>query len=183
MLRHYLLINLIINTMKKIILNVGMLTVTLIFASILSCSEQDESPIAQNNNLSGTSGAIQTSKGRSNTGRVGGTIFNSEVGDPIDLETAKLWASNYRGKNQGETRSHFFGLEIIQQILNESGCVGIRIYYAIDEKGEKKLLLVGVDAEGKDILPTTTLLEGDGNIIADFSYPCPTYCGGGELDE
>jgi hypothetical protein len=164
--------------MKNYFSNSGMLVTTLTFACILSCSEQDESPVAQNN-LSGMANSIQPGKSRATGGRVGGITFNSEIGDPIDLETARQWAGNYRDKNPDGTRGHFFGSEIIQQILSESGCVGIRIYYAFDEKGEKKLLIVGVDGEGNNLLPLDgAALDGGGNTIADYSFPCPTYCGG-----
>jgi hypothetical protein len=164
--------------MKNFIPNAGALVATLALACILSCSEQDENPVQQNN-FSGTTGSNQPGKSRSTAGRVGGATFNSEVGDPIDLEIARQWAANYRDKNPEGTRGHFFGSEIIQQILSEAGCVGVRIYYAVDEKGEKKLLIVGVDGEGNNLLPLEgSALDGGGNTIADYSFPCPTYCGG-----
>ena len=77
---------------------------------------------------------------------------------------------------------HFFGSEIIQQILSESECVGIRIYYAIDENGEKKLILVGVDSNGENLLPAAGgKISDGGNQLADYSWPCPDYCPGNGL--
>lgn len=152
-----------------------------LFATVISCSEQDEiaNPIQTNGN--GTQGtAVKTRS----SGRVGGELFHTEVGDPLDLTIAKSWTANYRAKNPDEIRAHFFGTEIIEQILAEAGCVGIRMYYALDENGEKKLLLVGVDADGNDLLPLNTnggRSASEGDIVGDYSFPCPTYCGGDGL--
>ena len=159
------------------------LLVAVLFATVISCSEQDEvaNPIQPNE-----SRAQNASLKTRSSGRVGGELFHTQVGDPLDLAIAKSWRANYTTKNPNDIRGHFFGAEIIQQILAESDCVGIRMYYAIDENGEKKLLLIGVDANGNDLLPLSTnaggrsASEGD-NIVGDYSLPCPDYCSGGGL--
>ena len=98
------------------------------------------------------------------------------------MPLAKQWTANYRKTiNPDETLAHYFGQDIIHRLLNESDrVVGIRIYYAIDDKGQKQLLLVGVDAEGNNILPAEGAAKSDMDegepIIVDKSYPCPTYC-------
>lgn len=152
----------------------------LLFMGILSCDEQNEIPIKQNE-----TGSISTSpKVGAAKGRVGAPDFNGSEGDPLDIATAQKWAANFRSTSQkpDEILSHYFGFEIIQSILSQSSCVGIRIYYAIDEAGEKKLILVGVDATGENLLPVTGGRTSEaGNIIADYSYPCPTYCPGNGL--
>jgi hypothetical protein len=80
--------------------------------------------------------------------------FNGSEGGPIPLVIAKQWTANYRATiNPGETEAHYFGGDIIRRLLDEVGSVGIRMYYAIDDTGEKQLLLVGVDAEGNNLLP------------------------------
>jgi hypothetical protein len=168
--------------MKKLNSLAVPMVVAIAFACVLSCSEQDEMPVVNNSNQGQSPNTLNTKTRTS--GRVGGETFNSAVGDPIDLATAKAWAANYREKNPGDTKGHFFGFEIIQQILSEAGCVGIRIYYALDEQGEKKLLIVGVDAEGNDLLPSggEMMMDGGGeNTIADYSFPCPNHCPEEEL--
>lgn len=96
-------------------------------------------------------------------------------GDPIDLKIAATWTKNYRIMNPNETISHFFGNQILQQILNQPDCLGIRIYYANEVRlnwiqrifiaisnflrwivgayGVKHLILVGSDKDGIDQLP------------------------------
>lgn len=107
--------------------------------------------------------------------------FDGTEGDPIDLDLARSWANNFREQNTTGTIAHFFGTEILNQLLAEEGCVGLRIYYGIDDEGNRQLLIVGVDEKGNDLLPATGVdgrVNDDGNIVADFSYPCPTYCSG-----
>lgn len=109
--------------------------------------------------------------------------FNGSEGGPIPLATARQWTANYRATiKPGETQAHYFGGDTIRKVLNESDrVVGLRIYYAIDDKGQKQLLLVGVDALGNNLLPAEDSAksgtEGDELYIMDKSYPCPIYCG------
>lgn len=157
--------------MKKTKSLFPLLTFAFIFACVMSCDEHEEKLSAKNEVVSTSIPAGRTTSG------VDGT-----VGDPISLATAKKWTANYRENAPDETLGHYFGFEIIQQILNQENCVGIRIYYAINDDGEKQLLLVGVDAEGEDLLPVSGgRTDGDGDIIADASLPCPDYCAGNGL--
>lgn len=98
--------------------------------------------------------------------------FNGHEGSPIDLPTAKRWAANYRGQHPGETLAHFFGRDIINQILAEPGCLGVRLYYGIDDAGAKQLIGVGAIANGDNLFPDST----NNNILMDSSIPCPPYC-------
>jgi len=103
--------------------------------------------------------------------------FNGSEGSPITLNAAKQWVANYRNQNPGQVEAHFFGFEIIQKILDESGCMGIRIYYGIDDDGKKQLILVGADADMNNLIPSTPnqVIPGE-NIVADVSSPCPPWC-------
>ena len=104
--------------------------------------------------------------------------FNGTEGEPIDLAQAAAWTAGYRGA-EGEnaegnvTKAHFFGREILHKLLDQEGCMGIRMYYARDEKGQKQLVLVGADAEGNDME----------DLVVDGSRVCPPDCStGGELN-
>jgi hypothetical protein len=100
--------------------------------------------------------------------------ISGKEGGPIDRAIAKRWTANYRRAGRGKVRSHLFGVETIQQILGQEGCVGMKAYYALDDDGQEQLLLVGTDAEGNE------LQEG---LIMDKSKVCPPECGStGELD-
>src|SRR5688572_25226369 len=90
----------------------------LTFACVMSCDEQDEK-------LQVEPEPESTSRARNNigttNGHLGGTEYTSAVGDPIDLETAKKWTSKYRNslENPDDRLAHYFGSEIINQILNQ----------------------------------------------------------------
>jgi hypothetical protein len=151
---------------------------TMVFACLISCSDQNEEMSVSQKNVPLVS--KNQHKPNSNA-RIEGYKFDGTEGDPIDLVTAKRWKANFKETTQSpeDILGHFFGTEGIQQLLNEAGCVGIRIYYALDDEGNKKLLLVGVDENGDDLIPSETeSLDGEGNIILDYSWPCPDYCPG-----
>jgi len=105
-------------------------------------------------------------------------------GAPIAKGQADQWMKNYQDKHPEKDRinAHFFGRDIIERILAQGDCIGIRIYYAIDDKQQKQLLLVGACADGSNLWPKATNLsitsvtDDDGGIIADVSKPCPPYC-------
>lgn len=109
--------------------------------------------------------------------------FNGSESGPIPLPTAKQWTANYRKTiSEGDTLAHYFGGQIIQRLLDQDKAVGIRAYYAIDDKGKKQLLLVGVDENGENLLPLegaaakSAAADADDPIIVDYSKPCPSYC-------
>ncbi len=104
--------------------------------------------------------------------------YNGKEGKPIPLGIAKKWTKNYRDANPGAIKAHFFGKDIINQILQENNgqCEGIRVYYGIDDNGAKQLILVGATADQNNILPNEEGKDGGGGIIADGSEPCPSSC-------
>ena len=94
--------------------------------------------------------------------------FNGTEGAPIELELAKQWTANYRAtKSEKDVKAIFVGKDIIMQILNQENCMGIRYYFATDDVGENKLILVGARPDETDIV------EG---IVADYGKPCPHCC-------
>ena len=147
-----------------------LIALVLTFAFILSCEEE---------------GRLETRISPSPPPSADGVRFDGSEGDPIDLTTAKKWVANFRGslKNAEDIQAHYFGHEIIKNILSQPGCVGIRMYYAFDDSGVRKLILVGVGADGENLLPSKDRksADGNGNTTADYSWPCPDYCPGNGL--
>ncbi|HMG16081.1 MAG TPA: hypothetical protein VK590_11575 [Saprospiraceae bacterium] len=60
-----------------------------------------------------------------------------------------------------------FGKDKIQDILDQSGCVGIRIYNGIDENGNKNVIVIATDSNGDDMTS---------GLVLDLSAPCPNMC-------
>ncbi|HEY4323179.1 MAG TPA: hypothetical protein VGN20_04315 [Mucilaginibacter sp.] len=101
--------------------------------------------------------------------------ITGKEGSPIDLDVAANWTRNYRDKHPKEIISEFFGKEILEKILTQENCLGIRFYYAYDKPlsgwqrctisianfitkvlgnvdGEKHLIIVGAMSDGSDQL-------------------------------
>ncbi len=109
--------------------------------------------------------------------------FKGNEGGPISRETAKQWIENYqsseRAKAQEKTiiNAHFFGKEKIQKLLDQEGCVGLRVYYGKDSNGGQKLFMVGASSDMDNIIPADTKSAStDDNFILDESWDCPPYC-------
>lgn len=92
--------------------------------------------------------------------------FNGREGGEISLKEGASMTSEYRNQNPNEIKARFFGKDILEKILNQDGCMGIRMYYALSEDSEPQLVLVGADSDENDML----------DIIADTSLPCPNAC-------
>lgn len=93
--------------------------------------------------------------------------FTGNEGAYITLTQGNAWTANYRNAHPNSVKAHFYGKTKLQEVLNQSGCVGIRIYRAIDDTGVEELVLVGVNANGSDLT---------GGLILDRSFACPPYC-------
>lgn len=93
--------------------------------------------------------------------------FNGTEGGAITLKAGAAMTADYRRNNPGVIKARFFGKDILNDILDQTGCMGIRMYYGENENGEPELVLVGADTDENDII----------GIVADMSVPCPTSCG------
>lgn len=94
--------------------------------------------------------------------------FDGTEGTEITLSTASEWTENYRDvMATGDPKGHFFGKDLLNDLLDQTGCMGIRIYYGINDDDEKVLILAGAKANEDDIT----------DLIVDKSKPCPSYCG------
>ena len=68
--------------------------------------------------------------------------------------------------NEANPKAHAFGVERVQEIMDQSGCQGIRIYNGYYDS-KRRLIIVGVDEDGNDMT--------SGRIL-EFSTPCPPNC-------
>lgn len=94
--------------------------------------------------------------------------FNGNEGARITLNEASKLTKNYRDQaGLDPTLSHYVGGNLIQSILDQVGCVGLRTYYAIAEDGKKQLVFVGVDQEENDLYF---------GVLVDKTLLCPPLC-------
>jgi len=101
------------------------------------------------------------------------------AGGKISKKQAREWVARYRKENEGNPKvlySETFDKEFIQELLNEPGCAGIRIYNSIDDEGQLQFILVGVDKDGKNILPNNEETTTEPVFLLEFGKRCPPFC-------
>ena len=81
------------------------------------------------------------------------------IGDEIGHEKGIDFVKAYNEAHPTDFAGHTIGRNIIDQILAQPGCVGMRFYNALNEEGRKTLVYVGIDAEGKDLIRKTVVTE------------------------
>jgi hypothetical protein len=96
--------------------------------------------------------------------------FTGNEGEEFPLELAVQWTANYREQNPNKIKGHAFGEKLIRKILAQKHCLGLRMYYALDEKGVQQMIVVGVDKYGNDLC---------NGIIMERGSPCPPFCDSG----
>lgn len=95
--------------------------------------------------------------------------FNGNEGAVVTLADASRWTGNYRNTvPAGDVIGLFLGKNQLMKILNQTGCMGIRFYYAIGDDGVKNLVAVGAMTDESDM---TT------GVILDKCSLCPPRCG------
>jgi hypothetical protein len=94
--------------------------------------------------------------------------FDGNEGKVVSLEEAAIWTANYRNSIQpSETIAHFIGKNKLLELLEQENCVGVRIYYGIDENGEQNLVFVGADENENDLV---------NGVIVEYAPKCPPKC-------
>ncbi len=80
------------------------------------------------------------------------------VGKEITHELAAKMVKDHHDKHTlAESHSYYIGKDIVNQVLSQPGCVGLRFFDALNEAGEKTLVYVGIDVKGKSIVEITTI--------------------------
>lgn len=93
--------------------------------------------------------------------------IDKNSGQFITPEQATAFTHAFQNAHPTALKAFFAGSSKINTILEQEGCMGIRIYNGLDDSGANNLVLVGVDKTGQD-MTTGPILE---RLI-----PCPTDC-------
>lgn len=94
--------------------------------------------------------------------------FDGNEGSVVTLRQAASWTADYRNSTSaGSPLAQFYGRNKIEDILNQEGCVGIRIYHGLDENGKRILILVGADKDENDLV---------NGLIVELGPMCPPKC-------
>ena len=98
--------------------------------------------------------------------------LTANIGEEIGFELGAQMISSYRQANSSDVISYYVGRNILEQILAQPGCVGIKFYNAYNEIGEKTLVYVGINKDGNDMINITSInaqgqLDSQKGIVAD----------------
>ncbi len=96
------------------------------------------------------------------------------IGEEISHELGAKMVKDFQDSNPDEVTANYIGRNILEEILAQPNCVGIRFYNAINEKGFKTLVYVGVDPNDSIITQYTGVntageLVKEKGIVADRS--------------
>lgn len=107
----------------------------------------------------------------------------------IPLDEAKVMTARYRAEKENILAPEYRGQNILSIcetfnrgefdfVLAQQGCVGLRVYFGMTPDLKVKVIVVGVDADSKDILPSSSaMVAGDGGKgVVEYGRPCPEYC-------
>ncbi|MBC9812997.1 hypothetical protein H9Y05_11010 [Crocinitomicaceae bacterium CZZ-1] len=94
----------------------------------------------------------------------------------ITLQQAQTWAQNWNVNKLKffETRdlkAFLISEQVLQAVTAPQQVVDIRTYLGLDEQMNPHMMIVGVDADGNDLIDYQ-----NGLYIYNFTRPCPTYC-------
>lgn len=106
----------------------------------------------------------------------------------ISADEAKRMIEKFRKEKDNIVKSEYSGKHLIPNyesfdraafdtLLQREDCKGVRIYYGM--KGEDQrvhAIIVGFDADGKDILPIEGVADSIDPPIIENGQPCPPYC-------
>ena len=87
----------------------------------------------------------------------------AEVGEAISHDLAAKMIKDYQDANTTAFDFFVIGKNIINEILSQPGCIGMRIYNALDETGKQTLVYVGVDNKGQSIVEYSAV-NNDGKL-------------------
>lgn len=110
--------------------------------------------------------------------------FTGKEGSEISIEEAKAMITRYRTHyatraGSSEPSNRIFcvtGREMVEKILAQEGCVGIRLYFTEADDGMLDIVMTGVDKEENDL--TKVIADrmqhgpplGDGRLIVDEQW-------------
>jgi len=104
----------------------------------------------------------------------------------ISLTTATDLTSTFRSNRNSILQTQFqsddilplsetFNRNDIDLLLAQTGCAALRIYYGMDSNLQLHAVLVAVNEDNEDILPSTVSNNGE-DIIVEEGQRCPIIC-------
>jgi hypothetical protein len=152
--------------MKKVLF-----TILILAGSLWGCekeNQRDVSPLEQQKSLNvGRNGFLTSDE----------LAVANSMGKIIPVSTFKSMTDAYqKTASSKDTRAVAYGATVIDEILNQKGCVGLRFYLAKDSDGRTTILFVGIDKNGNDITSSSGGRTTADNFTAGDGPLCPREC-------
>ena len=106
--------------------------------------------------------------------------LSKNIGREIPADQGKAWIKKFQDEKRGSIKAVFYGSNILEAILAQKDCVGIRIYNAVDDNGISTFVLVGAKENGNNIWVSTHPDGTPNGILGDWGSPCPPGCADNE---
>ena len=105
----------------------------------------------------------------------------------ISLETAEAMTQAYRNNYENILKTEYqnqdvlplsetFDRSSLEALIDKTECQGLRIYYGMTEDLKVHAILVAVNSNNEDMLPSGEGLTGDDEVIVDNGNRCPELC-------
>ena len=117
-------------------------TATLVF--VFSCQKKTGVDTIAIDHSSTKESTASTTTTLSTDGAEAQPFFHKGVGRPIGKDTAKHWINNFIQKNNSR-KDYSINAISLQSILSQPGCVGLCLYYGIDDAGKLHILPIGIN--------------------------------------
>ena len=88
------------------------------------------------------------------------------IGEEISHELGAKFIQDYQKAFPSDITGYQIGRNILESILAQPGCVGIRFYNAINEIGEKTLVYVGLN-ENNEVIAEYVTVNSVGEIAKE----------------
>ena len=94
------------------------------------------------------------------------------MGEEISHDLGAKLVKDFQDANPTDVTCYNVGKTVLEQILAQPGCSGIRFYNALNEEGNKTLVYVGINEQGENIVEynvinSTGQLAAQKAIVAD----------------
>lgn len=88
----------------------------------------------------------------------------------VSVADAAVLTSTFRKSKMGHTqpRCYYFSQRTLNDLLSQTGAVGLRFYFGMDGDGVMKLVYVAVGSDENDILVD--------ELVGNSGVPCPVSC-------
>lgn len=86
------------------------------------------------------------------------------VGEEISHELGAKMVKDFQDAHPEDVTANYIGRNILESILSQPGCAGIRFYNALNEEGRKTLVYVGVDIN-EQLITSYTGVNNSGELI------------------